>query len=260
MERIIEVKSEVKTENLKVRNNLSVLEKKYGIKGELVNYKHLSKMCRERGLKITCLMNEWITSDQTTMNKSFSGKRNGHYGMKHSVETKRKIGEKTKERIAKNPEPYLEGLRKGSEKVKELYTGVERTPRDLRQCPYCSGFFRIIITSSKKYCSTDCLIKHNYEKGREATVRNASEIRKKIKVFMEKWCLENQELVLTTPYNKITTNLRPLFDEIEKRYHIKDMRIITKSVFGKDKGRKELLRYLKNYISDQNMYADPDRN
>lgn len=259
LEKVVEVKSEIKRENEKARANLSDLEKLHGIKGELVNYKELATMCKERGLKITCLMSEWIKSGKTTINKSLSGPLNGHFGMKHSVQSKKLIGEKTKERFAKNPEPYLEGLRKGTERVKVLYTGIEKTPRELRKCPYCTKTFRVIVTSPQKYCSTDCLIANNYQKGRDTTVHKAKLVRDQIKNFMENWCLEHKELVLSTPYNKITTNLRPMFDEIEATYHIKDMRILSKSVFGKDKGRKELLKYLKNFVSDQNMYADPDQ-
>ena len=62
------------------------------------------------------------------------------------------------------------------------------------------------------------------------------------------WSLDNRELVLNTPYNKISTTLNALFEQIENKYNIKDKRTISKAIFGKDKGRKKTLLHLKEFV------------
>lgn len=45
--------------------------------------------------------------------------------------------------------------------------------------------------------------------------------------------------------NKINTSLSPLLKEIYERFDVKDFRVISKAVFGEDRGRKKLLKFMK---------------
>ena len=72
-------------------------------------------------------------------------------------------------------------------------------------------------------------------------VTKRKNIHREIKIYIIQWTMENQELVLSTPYNKINSTIKPMTEEISRLYGIKDMRVISKAVFGIDLGRKELL-------------------
>ena len=62
-----------------------------------------------------------------------------------------------------------------------------------------------------------------------------------------KWCVENKELVINCPYNKITTTLKPMLDY----FQINDIRSIF--ICFNVKNRKDLLTYLKNYLINENI-------
>jgi hypothetical protein len=63
--------------------------------------------------------------------------------------------------------------------------------------------------------------------------------------------LENVDLILSTPMNKIKTSLRPLVIEIERQFEVKDLRVISKAVFGEDLGRKELINFMKKVCNEK---------
>lgn len=66
-----------------------------------------------------------------------------------------------------------------------------------------------------------------------------------IKEYIIQWSKENRDIVLATPLNKIKTTIKPLLEDIQKQFGVKDLRVISKSVFGEDRGRKELLKFMK---------------
>jgi hypothetical protein len=244
---IVEVKSEIAKEQDLARRSLLEIKEKYGVDGLLVTYKDLSKMCNIRDLKITHLMKEWIESEHTTIQKSFSGEINPHYSMRHSDATRLIIGKKSKARWLSNKQVLLDASKKGATKAKELFTGEERKPRVETSCVVCNKIFRRIPTNKKAFCSQVCSNSANGKTGAKVVESNAKSVREEIKKFILQWSKENVELIRITPYNKIS-NLHELFDLIEKDFNIKDMRIISKSIFGEDRGRKEFLRYLKEYV------------
>lgn len=247
---VVEIKSEVKKEQDRALKALDELKKQYGINGFMLTYKDLYNIYLQKGLNLNKTINEWITSDKTTINKDITGENNPHYGLKHSEETKRRIGEMTKQRWELHREVYLEASKKGAQKAREKLKGKIKVERIKKICPICSKEFRILITNQKqKYCSQLCANKANSKLGAEKEKQQAQILRDKIREHVMEWAKNNKEIILSTPYNKIKTNLKPLFDEIENKYGIKDLRIISKSVFGEDKGRKELLRFLKEYVS-----------
>lgn len=248
LKKVVEVKSTIKKEIEIASKELVALKEIYGIDGVLISYKGLSKLCRERGLKITVLMRDWINSEHTTINKSYSGKINPHYNLKHSDESKKLIGASTRGRWARTPEVYLEASKKGALRAKKLFTGQERVERFQKRCPVCDKRFLVIKSTNKECCSTRCSNTLKSHKGAKVVYDNAKIVRNEIKAYTLEWALNNRELILETPYNKITTNLKILFDDIEDKFGIKDLRIISRAMFGKDKGRKELLRYLKEYV------------
>lgn len=247
---IVEIKSEVKKEQDKALKALNELKKQYGINGFMLTYKDLYNIYLQKGLNLNKTINEWIKSEKTTINKNISGENNPHYGLSHSEETKKIIGEQTKQRWKINRKIYLEASKKGAQKAKEVLSGRIKVKRINKICPICNKEFKVLITDKQqKYCSQLCANKTNSKLGTEKQKQEAKILRDKIKEFIMGWAKDNKEIILSTPYNKIKTNLKPLFDDIENKYGIKDLRIISKSVFGEDKGRKELLRFLKEYVS-----------
>lgn len=75
-------------------------------------------------------------------------------------------------------------------------------------------------------------------------------IHSEIKKYVIQWSLENKEIVLSTPFNKINSTIKPMTEEILYRFDVKDFRVISRAVFGIDKGRKELLKYMKRLCSE----------
>ncbi|MFD2655057.1 PDDEXK family nuclease [Gracilibacillus thailandensis] len=47
------------------------------------------------------------------------------------------------------------------------------------------------------------------------------------------------------------TSLSPLLKEIYERFDVKDFRVISKAVFGEDRGRKELLKFMKKVCNEK---------
>lgn len=250
--KVIEVKSNISEEIQKGEETTKLLKELYGIPAEVILRKDLSKMCKERGLKITKLIENWKNMPEVKTNFDYSGKNNPHFGMKHSELTKKKIGERTRQRIKENPEPYLNGLLKGAETMKRKLAGIEKTPREIRKCEYCGKSMRVLITSKQRYCSPTCSGNDNYKLGLKKQAENTNKRRKKIKEFIIKWTLDNKDLVLKTPYNKITTNLKEMFDEIDREFGVNSRNgYAARSVSdGKSTSRKQLLDFMKELVRD----------
>ena len=169
----------------------------------------------------------------------------------HSEETKIKIGNATKERW-RNPEVAARmrtGLQKGTETMKSR-KGEIRVERILIKCELCGKEFEAREKENRKFCSTTCSAKFASDSAAKKAHEDYVERHKTTKELVYEWCLQNSEIVINCPMNKISTNLAPL----RKVTGIEDWRTLTKAVTGKQ-GRKDFLQHLQNYVK---MYAEPD--
>lgn len=117
-------------------------------------------------------------------------------------------------------------------------------------CP-CGNIFKITTASnrSRKYCSSTCaaMQQHRIKQSKIGAAKekqNQQPIYDKIKEMIDIFSANNAQLVINTPFNKL--GRLELWNSLYKETGIKDMRIYSKALFGKDLGRKELLRYMKN--------------
>ena len=76
--------------------------------------------------------------------------------------------------------------------------------------------------------------------------------KKEIKKDIEKWVLENKNLVLNCPKNKIRTTLSSLINLINKKYEIKDFRSLF-TCFDNVHNMKSFLIELQNIIPEENV-------
>ena len=246
--KIVEVKNRNKKVIEKAEKLLEELSNMEKVETEIISYEQLLDLYREMPYSLNSTLTEWIDSPDTTISKRMTGENNPHFNHSHTKETKKVIGEHTKKLWLTNPEArkrMIEGLRKSG----AVQKGKIKTPREVRICKKCEREFITLINSPQIYCNQKCAAKINVQLAMEMYVSNRNETSINIKKLINEWTLENKEMVLNTPYNKITTNLYPLFREIQVRFNVKDMRVISKAIFGKDKGRKELLKYMKALLT-----------
>lgn len=193
----------------------------------------------------------WINSFKSTEKEFGYNLDTGGKNCLKSESTKRKIGDTTIEKW-KNEETSAK-MRAGA--IKGLNTFYEncRNKRVECICPVCGSLRIRPLWEAKKYrfCSNKCAGKIVGIKGvmaaRDKLMRENIEYKKEISIFILQWVLENKELVLSCPYNKITTTLIPLLNEIRMKYEIIDFR--TLFLCFNVSSRKEFLKYLKDYIS-----------
>ena len=191
-------------------------------------------------MSLNFIINNWITSDKTTINKATKGSLNPHYGLRHSEESKKKIGEHTKKLWNSDSEAkkrMVEGLRNSGLSQK----GKIKIPRENRCCSLCSEVFIVMQTSTRIYCSRECSGTAAMKIATDVYVKKREDIHGEIKKYVIQWTIENKEIVLSTPFNKINSTIKPMTDEIFYRFDVKDFRVISKAIFGIDKGRKELI-------------------
>lgn len=141
----------------------------------------------------------------------------------------------------------LEGLRKSGLAQK----GKLKKSRQTRFCEECGQEFIVIETSPQKFCSQTCAGKDAIRKATFIYVEKRQEIHESIKNYIIQWAKENREIVLATPLNKIKTTILPLLDDIQKQFGVKDIRVISKAVFGEDRGRKELLKFMQKMCNEK---------
>ncbi|WP_047984151.1 PDDEXK family nuclease [Ornithinibacillus californiensis] len=249
LQKIVEVKSRNKNAKTEAKRALNSIEEKLNIYCELISYEELLELYRELPFSLTSTIHEWINSNETTISKSFVGKLNGHFNMTHSEKTKKLIGDHTKRLWESNSvakQKMLEGLRNSGLAQK----GKIRTPREKRKCIECGKSFIVLITSTKRYCSRECSGITAIKRATKSYMTKRNEIHRNIKKHIIFWSLNNMDIVLSTPYNKINSNLKPLLDEIKSLYGVQDSRVISKAVFGEDCGRKELLKFMKQVCNE----------
>lgn len=251
LEKIVEVKSRNKRSIESALQNLKCIEEAFGLSTSLVSYKELLILYKNMPVSLNSVITNWILSEKTTISKSTRGELNAHFGIRHSVESKKRIGEHTK-RLWESDSPSKQRMVEGLRKSGLVQKGKFKTTRSKRTCKRCNTEFTVLNTSSKKYCSRKCSGAVAIGLATERYVDNRNEVHRQIRIFIEEWTLKNADLVLSTPFNKINSTIKPMTDEILVRFQIKDFRVISKAVFGQDRGRKELLRYMKS-ICDENV-------
>lgn len=248
IKKIVEIKSKNFISIETATKKLKYIQEKYGYEVAVISYKQLLKLYEKLPFTLNSVITEWISSSETTISKVACGDKNGHFNMKHSSETKKKIGEHTKllwSQDSPSRRGMLDGLNKSG-----IKRGYIRVPREERNCLLCQNTFRVLTTSNQKYCSQTCAGNVAIKIATEASVTKQKIIHKEIKNYVLHWSKENRETVIKTPYNRISTTLRPLLNEIENKFGIKDIRIVSKEVLGKDCGRKELLKFMKDLCNE----------
>ena len=126
--KIVEMKSRNQKAKDEARKALDIIKQEYNIECELLSYEELLNLYKTLPFSLTSTITEWIQSENTTINKAAHGELNGHYNLKHSETTKKKIGEHTKQLWASDSESrrkMLEGLRKSGMK-KRIYKNSKR--------------------------------------------------------------------------------------------------------------------------------------
>ncbi|WP_419956145.1 restriction endonuclease [Neobacillus niacini] len=248
--KIVEIKSRDKNAKEMALKSLKIIESKYKIPCELISYEELLRIYSCLPFTLNSTISEWINDDKTTINKSLYGSLNGHFNIMHSLATKKKIGENTKKLWNTNSpakQKMLEGLRKSGLSQK----GKIKTLRITKHCLKCGKEFQCLITSPKKFCSQQCSGSIAIKHATDQYVNQRNKVHGEIRDFIIKWSLENVDLILQTPMNKIKTSINPLVQEIEEQFGVKDLRVISKAVFGEDRGRKELINFMTKVCNEK---------
>jgi hypothetical protein len=247
--KIVEIKSRNTTAISEAKRALSIIKKSYNIDCQLLSYVELLELYQQLPFSLNSIITQWIGSKETTINKAAFGALNGHYNLKHSADTKKKIGEHTKRLWASDcvaRQRMIEGLKKSGMKK-----GYIKTPREIKTCEECSEKFEVLITSSKRYCSQSCAGKVAIKRATDRYVEKRINIHKSIKEYIIKWSLAHIEIVTKTPLNRIKSALSPLLKDIHEQFGVKDFRVISKAVFGEDRGRKELIKFMKKVCDEK---------
>lgn len=220
---------------------------------EILTYAEIRRLYQnEMPMRLHAVKRMWIEKFGASLEDNYmTGDANPRFGAILTTETKRKISEKAKQRAKEghhNAQRLIEYNRENDWEAMRK----PRSERVERQCNFCGSSITVTTYSKRKYCTHLCAVRASSPKGASRLKNQAKKRRDLVKAFILAWVEENKEIILSTPSNKITTTLDALFSEIEKRFGIKDLRIISKAVFGEDRGRKELLYYLQQ-IASQNV-------
>lgn len=257
--KVVEVKSNNPKEVELGKKSLEYLKEMYGVDGELVTYNELREIYKKyMNVSLTKTINEWINYCKRTLSSAtYAGKNNPHYGMKHKKETLESISKATKLRWKdeKTKKRMLEGLKKGRENRMSDTNPSDRfiVERKEYTCEVCGKTFIDKVTVDRKVCSKRCAGNKAIELAKLGRAKERKERYNAIHDMVKEWALSNREVVLAAKYNQILPTLEPMLKEIEEKLGTKDIRMIGLAVFGKDKGRKELLRYMKDIASSQNV-------
>lgn len=147
----------------------------------------------------------------------------------------------------------LNGLQSATEKWKK----VSKERRVELICPICNKSFFLPkhLSKNRTYCSTECSIignanvsRDNFKLAAQRNIELKSERKTIISSLVYEWSINNQNIVLDCPKNKISTNLSELKLIIEKSVGIKDWRTICESVGVKNK--KDFLKAIQDYIHE----------
>jgi len=248
--KIVEIKSRNKEAKKNALLALDKVKELYGIDNELISYEELMDLYKSLPFTLNSVLMEWIYSENTTITKAAFGQLNGHFNLKHTPETKKKIGEHTKQLWSEDSpakQKMLEGLRRSG----LVQKGKVKTPREIRCCLNCNTKFEVLVTSAKKYCNRGCSGKDAIKIASEAYIDRRKNIHLEIKRYIISWSMLNKWIVIETPMNKIKTTIHPLVEEIYRNFGVKDFRVISAAVFGEDRGRKELINFMKSVCNEK---------
>jgi len=161
---IIEVKHH-KNEVLEYRNLYTEFFKTIGIKYWVVGFSLVEKITRKYKLKEK-IKKYKASSCSNFKGVGYDGKENPMFSLTHSEETKTKIGDKTKKRLANKEwkDFWLGEVKKKIDSVewKENHKkGIKNRKPRMRHittvvCPWCGLSFEKGINSSRIFCSTHC--------------------------------------------------------------------------------------------------------
>lgn len=176
----------------------------------------------------------WISFyNACNLNIGYNQDSGGKSGGTKSDLTKAKIGETSKEKWnnKETAAKMLNGLRKGTETTKR------RASENYVECicNHCGKKFYMkpFEAKNRKYCSLDCLNKHNKEnkvldfateKATLVTHNKNVKTKNLIRDSIIKWCTENKDVVMNCPRNRISTTLSDLFIMLHEKYGYKDKR------------------------------------
>lgn len=239
------------------------LQDKIGVKIVLLTYKDILKLYQEKmPIRYHKAKDIWINEYGASLQNNYNtGKMNPMYGVKQKEATRAIIGEKARIRF-QDPEykkRFKESIckrmadpeerKKLSLAAKARYNTASRTII-CKTCGKEYEFLDYVALKNRKFCSLECAGKYNIKKATEGYEKNNRERKNNVINYMYSWVLDNKDIVNSTPLNKIKTNLEPMLKEIEREYGVKDFRVLSRYIFKEDRGRKELLQHLKEYISE----------
>lgn len=226
---------------------------KYGANNFLFEEIDSAKTLDELDQKERYWINFYHSTDKNCGYNLDSGGRSG--GVK-SEETKKKIGITTREKWS-NPEiaeKMMNGLKKGNETQKNKPRKVEKI-----FCVYCGKAVEVPAynATKRKYCSNKCVADDNmWMQGieRAATINHHRNLDNKaiVKIDVVDWVVQNRELVLNCPKNKIRSILSELIEMTKIKYKIKDFRSLF-TCFGNVRNMKEFLAELQNIALEENV-------
>lgn len=246
--KIIEIKS--KENRLEGLRKIEEFKKIYNIPIELVDYEILLKIYKEE-MPISLNKTKKIFIEEygaKLEEQNMKGNLNPMFGVKQSEKTKKVIGVKCRERFS--DETFKEKF-KNSLKNRTYKSGYEKVEREVRCCLKCGKKFKVTSNSKRKFCSKTCAGKTTVMEAQEKKKFNYNEKKEDIKNFIIKWAIENKEIVIDCPYNKISSILNPLYILLKDKYNITDKRTIS-NLFDTN-SRKQFLKILKNYLISKNI-------
>lgn len=170
---------------------------------------------------------------------------------KKSETTKSKIGLQKKKDW--NNEDISKRMKAGLNKATEQWQIDSKKNKVEIICPVCNKKILLPKWEAKKrtYCSIKCASKNNdfYKHSVQSREIKQKEFNLQIQKSINDWAIKNKEIILNCPFNKIETNLIPLFDLIYENFHIKDKRSITLA-YCSNSSRKYFLIQLKSFCEN----------
>lgn len=176
-----------------------------------------------------------------------------------SEETKRKISECKKElwKDESVATRMRQGLRAGVETMKNKKGSTDT----ICFCQRCGAEFVVPAYEAKrrKFCSNECANKTNIQIATKTAANKKHndhlEFEKRVRDDILDWAIQNKDLVMSCPLNKVSSVYEPLRVLISEKYKIKDFRVMIACVIG-NYGRKEFAEYLKSFVMKK-IYAVP---
>lgn len=228
---------------------------KYGIdnfKFEVIEYCDNVEMLNEREIY-------WISYyDSTNKDKGYNLDSGGRNGGCKCEETKQKMSAATLKNWEREEyrEKALKGLRDGTKKFQEICKynrehGIHKVEKVDFKCICCGKIIKLFPgqVKERKFCSQECSMKYN-TKERFRALHKIEVAEKRYKLIREEvyiWSRNNSDIIMSCPFNKVSTCLKELYNLLKDKYDVKDWRTICKAL-GVEGGRKNMVLYIRNYL------------